>query len=338
MTRFLLRRALTAVLVLLGTTVVTFLLARVIPANPAVTYLGPKARPEDVERVTRELGLDQPLPVQYGRYLAALVRGDWGFSVGSKRPVLTEIGERLPATLELLVTAMTVAAVCGVVLGVVAARRQGRLADHVVRLLAIGGVSMPAFWLGLILQVVFFGRLGWLPPTGRLDSDLEFVAPLSSITGFDLLDAALTGNGAALGSAAAHLVLPALTLAAYPAGVLARMTRATMVEALSHDSIRTARAYGISERLVHWRIALRNALPPVTTVLGLTCAYALTGAFFVEVVFNWPGLGQYAAQALLNVDYPAIMGITVLGAVAYVLVNVGVDLAQARLDPRVRLT
>jgi peptide/nickel transport system permease protein len=333
--RFLLRRALTAVLVLLGTTVVTFLLARVIPANPAVTYLGPKARPEDVERVTRELGLDQPLPVQYGRYLAALVRGDWGTSVGSKRPVLTEIGERLPATLELLVTAMTVAAVCGVVLGVVAARRQGRLADHMVRLLAIGGVSMPAFWLGLILQVVFFGRLGWLPPTGRLDSDLEFTAPLTSVTGFTVLDAALTGNGAALGSAAAHLVLPALTLAAYPAGVLARMTRATMVEALGQDSIRTARAYGIPERLVHWRIALRNALPPVVTVIGILFWFLLGGAVLVETIFAWGGLGQYAVESVINSDYAPVQAVVLVTAVFTTVVFLLVDIAYYLLDPRI---
>jgi peptide/nickel transport system permease protein len=338
MLRFLLRRAGAALLVLLGTTLVTFILARVVPANPALSYLGPKARPEELAQIERQLGLDQPLPVQYGRYLWDLVRGDWGFSIGTKQPVVTEIFQRLPATLELLTVAMLVAVGAGVALGVIAAARQNRFLDHVIRLLAIGGVSMPAFWLGLLLQVFVFGRLGLFELTGRLDPDLEFTRPLADITGFHLVDALLTGNTTALADAASHLVLPALTLAAYPLGVIARMTRASMLEALGGDHIRAARAYGLAERIVYWRVALRNALPPTTTVVGLTMAYSLTGAFFVEVVFNWPGLGQYAATALLNADYPVIMGITLLGATGYILVNLVVDIVQARLDPRVRLS
>lgn len=338
MPRFLLRRAGTALLVLIGTTLVTFLLARVVPANPALSYLGPKARPDEIARIEVELGLDQPLPVQYARYLWDLVRGDWGTSIGTKQPVTDEIFGRLPATLELLLVAMTLACIVGVVLGVLAAARRNRLLDHVIRLLAIGGVSMPAFWLGLLLQVIVFGQLGLFDLTGRLDPDLEFTDPLRDVTGFHLVDALLTGHLVALGDAASHLVLPALTLAAYPIGVIARMTRASMLETLAADHIRAARAYGLRERAVHWRVALRNALPPTTTVVGLTMAYSLTGTFFVEVVFNWPGLGQFASTALLNVDYPVIMGITLFGATGYVLVNLFVDLVQARLDPRVRLS
>lgn len=338
MARFLLRRAGAALLVLFGTTLVTFLLARVVPADPALSYLGPRARPEEIARIRAKLGLDEPLPVQYVRYLADLVRGDWGVSIGTKQPVVSEIFGRLPATLELLAVAMLIACLVGVALGVVAAARQHRFLDHLIRLLAIGGVSMPAFWLGLLLQVIVFGRLGWFELTGRLDPDLEFTRPLRNITGFHLVDAMLTGNTTALTDAASHLVLPALTLAAYPIGVIARMTRASMLEILAADHVRAARAYGLSERTVHWRIALRGALPPTATVAGLTLAYCLTGAFFVEVVFNWPGLGQFASTALLNVDYPAIMGITLLGASGYILVNLAVDLVQARLDPRVRLS
>lgn len=337
MVRFVLRRLVTAALVLTGVTLVTFLLARVVPANPAVAYIGPRARPEEIARVERRLGLDQPLPEQYLRYLSDLVRGDWGRSIGTKRPVLTEIGERLPATLELLGVAMLLATAVGVALGVIAAVRQHGPLDHVIRLVSIGGVSVPAFWLGLILQVVFFRQLGVLPVAGRLDPALEQAGPIADLTGFYLLDATLTGDWQGLGSAARHLALPAVTLAAYPAGVVARMTRATMLEALASDYVRAARAYGVRERVIRWRIALRNAVPPTTTVLGLTAAYALTGTFFVETVFNWPGLGRFAVAALLNVDYPAIMGITLLGAATYVLVNLGVDLLQARLDPRVRL-
>lgn len=338
MLRFLARRGGGALLVLLGTTLVTFILARVVPANPAVSYLGSKARPEELARITHDLGLDRPLPVQYVRYLWDLLCGDWGTSIATKQPVLTEILDRIPATLELLAVAMVIACMAGVSLGVLAAVRQNRFLDHLIRFLAIGGISMPAFWLGLLLQVVVFGGLGLFELTGRLDPDLEFTQPLRELTGFHLIDAALTVNGAAFADAASHLVLPALTLAAYPLGVIARMTRASMLEALAADHIRAARAFGVPERVVSWRIALRNALPPAATVAGLTLAYSLTGAFFVEVVFNWPGLGQFAATALLNVDYPVIMGITLLGAMGYIVVNLAVDLVQARLDPRVRLS
>lgn len=338
MLRFVVRRLGGSVLVLLGTTLVTFILARVVPADPAVSYLGSKARPDELARISHELGLDRPLPVQYGGYLWDLLHGDWGTSIATKQPVLGEILHRVPATVELLAVAMVVAGVAGVALGVLAAVRHNRVLDHLIRFLAIGGISMPAFWLGLLLQVVVFGQLGLFELTGRLDPDLEFTRPLADVTGFHLIDAAVTGNGTAFADAASHLVLPALTLAAYPLGVIARMTRASMLEALSADHVRAARAYGISERVVAWRIALRNALPPTATVAGLTLAYSLTGTFFVEVVFNWPGLGQFAATALLNVDYPVIMGITLFGAVGYIVVNLVVDLVQARLDPRVTLS
>ncbi|MGH3239075.1 MAG: ABC transporter permease [Spirillospora sp.] len=336
--RFLLRRLRGSALVLLGVSVITFVLARVVPSNPALAYLGPKATPEQAEQVRETLGLDEPLPVQYGTYISGVFRGDWGTSIGTKRPVLDEITGRLPSTLELVGAAMVIALLSGVVLGVLAARRPGRLADHAIRVASIAGVSVPAFWLGLLLQLVAFGRLDLLPPTGETSSDLPYIAPITHITGMNLLDSLLTGNWTALSDVAAHLVLPAVTLAAYPMGAIARMTRATMLETLAQDHIRVARAYGVPERTIRWRIALRGALPPTATVVGLTAAYGLTGAFFVEVVFDRPGLGRYAATSLLSLDYPAIMGITLLGAVAYVLVNLAVDLAQARLDPRVGLT
>ncbi len=338
MLRFVLRRTLAAGGVVVVLTFVTFLLARVVPSDPAAVYIGPKARPEELARVREKLGLDEPLLLQYLIYLRDMLTGDWGTSIGTKRPVLTEILTRLPATLELITVAMTLAVVLGVGLGVLAARRPGRPVDALVRVLSIGGVSMPAFWLGLLLQVVFVGRLGLFPATGRLDRTLEYVHPLSSITGFNLVDSLLTANWAAFTSSFAHIVLPAVTLAAYPTGLMARMTRATMREVLEQDYVLAARAFGLRERYVVWRLALRNAIPPTLTVLGLTVAYALTGTFFVEVVFNWPGIGLFATQALLNVDYPSIMGITLLAAVGYLMVNLVVDVVQARLDPRVRLT
>ena len=337
MTRFILRRLAGSALVLLGLSVITFALARVVPSNPAAIYIGPKARPEDIARVTQELGLDRPLPVQYLTYMGDMLTGNWGTSIGTKRPVLEEIFGRLPATLELIGAAMLLAVPLGILLGVLSARWQRRPPDLVVRVVSIVGVSIPAFWLGLLLQVVFFRTLGLLPLTGRVDADLRFTSPIVEVTGLYLVDTLLAGNWTALRDVAWHLVLPAVTLAAYPIGLIARMTRASMLEAIGQDYVRAARAAGIRESLITYRLALKNALIPVTTVVGLTLAYSLTGTFFVEVVFNWPGLGTFAVKGLLNLDYPVVMGITLFGAIAYVVINLAVDLAQSWLDPRTRL-
>ena len=337
MTRFILRRLAGSALVLLGLSVITFALARVVPSNPAAIYIGPKARPEDIARVTQELGLDRPLPVQYLTYMGDMLTGNWGTSIGTKRPVLEEIFGRLPATLELIGAAMLLAVPLGILLGVLSARWQRRPPDLVVRIVSIVGVSIPAFWLGLLLQVVFFRTLGLLPLTGRVDADLRFTSPIVDVTGLYLVDTLLAGNWTALRDVAWHLVLPAVTLAAYPIGLIARMTRASMLEAIGQDYVRAARAAGIRESLITYRLALKNALIPVTTVVGLTLAYSLTGTFFVEVVFNWPGLGTFAVKGLLNLDYPVVMGITLFGAIAYVVINLAVDLAQSWLDPRTRL-
>ena len=337
MTRFVLRRLAGSALVLLGLSLITFALARVIPSNPAATYIGPKARPDDVARVAHQLGLDRPLPLQYLTYMAQMLTGDWGTSIGTKRPVLPEILNRLPATLELIFAAMLIAIPVGIGLGILSARWRGHLPDAGVRVVALIGVSLPAFFLGLILQVIFFRNLGWLPLTGRTDSDLRFVAPITSITGVYLVDSLLTLNLHAAIDVGYHLILPALTLALYPIGLIARMTRASMIETMGRDHIRAARAFGISERRIVGRLALRNALLPVLTVVGLVMAYSLTGSFFVEVVFGWPGLGTFAVKGILNVDYPVIMGITLFGAAFYVVINLVVDILQGVLDPRIRV-
>ena len=337
MTRFLARRLGGSVIVLLGLSIITFVLARVVPSNAAAVFIGPRARPDDIARVSHQLGLDRPLPVQYLTYMVQMLTGDWGTSIGTKRPVLGEILSRLPATLELILAAMLIAIPLGLLLGILSARRPGSLPDSGVRVLTLIGVSLPAFFLGLILQVVFFRSLDLLPLAGRVDSDLRFTSPITPVTGFLTVDALLGLNGRAFVDVMWHLVLPALTLAAYPIGLIARMTRASMLETMSRDYVRTARAYGIGERRIHGRLALRNALLPVLTVIGLVLAYSLTGTFFVEVVFNWPGLGTFAVKAILNVDYPAIMGITLFGAAFYLIVNFVVDVLQAWLDPRIRL-
>ncbi|MFF2273490.1 ABC transporter permease [Agromyces sp. NPDC058136] len=338
MLRFLVSRLGTAVLVLFVLTLVVFVLSRVIPADPAVVYAGPKAPPEELERIREKLGFDQPIVVQYFSYLGGLVTGDWGDSLATKRPVLDELATRLPATLELLFAAMLIAVVIGILLGVIAAKRPGGPLDGVIRFLAIGGVSMPAFWLGLLLQVLFVGQLKLLPATGQFSTEVDYLSPITTVTGFPLFDSLITGNWAAYSDGLAHLVLPAITLAAYPLGLIARMTRASMLEVQGQDFIFTANAYGLRDALIRWKLALKNAMPPTMTIIGLAAAYALTGTFFVEVVFNWPGIGQFAAGAMLAVDYPAIMAITLLGAAGYLIANLVVDLVQARLDPRVRLS
>ena len=338
MTRHLARVAASAAAVLLVLTVATFVLARVLPSDPALAYIGPKATAAQAARIRAQLGLDQPLPEQYIHYLVRLLHGDWGYSLATKRPVLSEVADRLPATLELIAASTLLSAVLGIGLGVVAARREGGRVDALVRLVSIGGVSMPAFWLGLLLQVAFVDRLGLLPATGAFSSTLRFVDPIRSITGFPLLDSLLTGNWTALSDGLSHLVLPAVTLAAYQVGLVARMTRASMVEVLAQDHIVAARAYGLRERAIVWTLALRGALSPTLTVLGMAVAYSLTGTFFVETVFNWPGIGQFATQTMLAVDYPSIMAITLLGAAGYLLTNAVVDVLQARVDPRVRLS
>ncbi|MEU9240758.1 ABC transporter permease [Streptomyces sp. NPDC048385] len=336
MFRHLARLVASSAAVLLTLTMVTFVLARVLPSDPAVAYIGPKATAAQTARLRAELGLDQPLTVQYGKYLAGLVRGDWGYSLTTKRSVLGEIAGRLPATLELIGAAMVLAALLGTVLGVVAATRPGGRLDGLIRLLSIGGVSMPAFWLGLLLQVLFVDRLHLFPATGEFSNTLKFTDPIRGVTGFPLLDSVLTGNWTAFSDGFGHLILPAVTLAAYPLGLVARMTRASMIEVLSQGHITAARAYGLREPVIVWSLALRNALPPTLTVLGMAVAYSLTGTFFVETVFNWPGIGQFATETMLAVDYPSIMAVTLLGAVGYLVANAAVDLLQAKIDPRVR--
>ena len=333
-----LRRFAGSALVLLGVSAITFALARVIPSNAAALYIGPRARPDDIARVSAQLGLDRPLPIQYLTYIRDVLTGDWGTSIGTKRPVLEEIAGRLPATLELIIAAMFIAIPLGIALGVLSARWQGRVPDVLVRIVSIAGVSLPAFFLAILLQILFFRLLDVLPLAGRSSTDLRFSDPIMPVTGFLVIDTILAGNVRALADALLHLVLPAVTLAAYPLGLIARMTRSAMLETLGQDHIRTARAYGLSSSLINYRLALRNAILPVLTVIGLTLAYSLTGSFFVEVVYNWPGLGTFAVRSLLNVDYPAVMGIALFGAVGYVLINLLVDLGQAWLDPRIRLT
>jgi ABC-type dipeptide/oligopeptide/nickel transport system permease component len=335
--RWVARRLLASLITLFGITTITFLLARVVPSDPAVVYIGPLARPAEIARVTKQLGLDRPIYVQYGSYLRELANGDWGRSLATKEPVLGGIATRLPATLELIFVAMALALAIGIPLGILAAYRKGGVSDTGVRVGSVIGISIPVFWLGLLLQVLMAQWLHLLPATSRISLETSVLHPIPKVTGFLLVDSLVSGDWSGFHDAAMHIILPAITLAAYPAALITRMTRAAMLDVLGQDYIRTARTFGLGERLVLWRLALRNAMPTTLTVSGLSLAYLITGSFFVEIVFDWPGIGQYATNALLNVDYPAIMGITLLGAFAFLTINFVVDLIQAKLDPRIRL-
>jgi peptide/nickel transport system permease protein len=337
-TRFLVRRVALAGLVVAGVVILTFVVARVVPGDPAATWAGPRARPAQIERAREQLGLERPLPVQIARYLGGIARGDWGLSLRTRRPVLEDIARRAPASIELVTAAMLLALAVGVPLGLVAARWKGRAPDVLSRLAAIVGVSMPSFWLAIVLQLAFFQWLDVLPVAGSYDPDLDYTSPLRTITNMPIVDALLTGNWAVLWSALRHVVLPAVVIAAYPAGVTTRLIRASVLDTIGEDHVRMVRALGFTERSVFARFALRHAWSPVVAVLALVFAYALVNTFLVEAIFNRPGLGSYAADAIGALDTPAIVGVTLFVALVYVLGNLVVDVVQALIDPRIRVT
>jgi peptide/nickel transport system permease protein len=337
-TRFVVRRLALAALVVVGVVILTFVVARVVPGDPASTWAGPRARPEQIERAREELGLDRPLPAQIGQYLAGIATGDWGVSLRTRRPVLQDIGRRAPASIELVAIAMLLAIAVGVPLGLIAARWKGRFPDLGSRLVAIVGVSMPSFWLAIVLQLVFFQRLHILPVAGTYDPNLDYTSPLHSITNMPIVDSLITGNWVVFGSALRHVVLPAIVIAAYPAGVITRMVRASVLDTVGEDHVRMVRALGFSERSVFARFALRHAWSPVVALLALVFAYALVNTFLVEAIFNRPGLGSYAADAIGALDTPAILGVTLFVGIVYVLGNLVVDIVQAMIDPRIRVS
>jgi len=331
--RYIAKRLLYLVPILIGVTFITFAVAQVIPGDPARMAAGPHARPEQVETIRKEYGLDKPWPVQYWRYLNRLARGDLGKSIQSFRPVAEDLREFFPATVELTVFAVILTVVVGVPLGVISAVRKGRSIDHLMRVMAMTGVSMPTFWLGLLLQLVFYRLLGWFPSGGRLDT---FVTPPPAYTGLYLVDSLLARDWTAFGNALVHLVLPGVTLAYSSLAMMARMTRSSMLETLREDYIRTARAKGLAEAVVIYKHALRNALIPVVTVVGLQFGYLLAGTFMVETIFSWPGMGLYALRSVMSLDFPALMGAVLIATLVYVLINLLVDVTYALLNPQLR--
>ncbi|MDR3537623.1 MAG: ABC transporter permease [Acetobacteraceae bacterium] len=319
---------------LFGLVLVTFLIGRAMPIDPVIAIAGDHAPPDVIARVRLEMGLDQPLPVQFWIYLRNLLHGDLGHSVMTSRAVTEDIARFFPATLELATTAMIVAVLLGVPLGVVAAWRQGSRFDHVVRVFSLAGQSVPVFVLGLVCLLVFYAKLGIAPGTGQLDVAYEGLVP--HITGMLVLDAALDGDWDEFWDAAAHLVQPAAVLAYFSMAYITRMTRAFMIEALSGEYIVTARAKGLSASRILWRHAFGNITVRLVTVLALAYAGLLEGAVITETVFSWPGIGLYLTGSLLNADMNAVLGATLVIGLVYLVLNLLSDLAYSLLDPRVR--
>jgi len=295
--------------------------------------LGDHATDAQIAQFRAEYHLDRPLPEQYLTYATGILRGDLGRSIRTRRSVADDLADSFPATLELSFAALLISIVLGVPAGVWSAISRGRLPDLVVRVLSLAGGSLPVFWLGLIVIGLFYYQLGWFPGGGRLDT---FVPPPPTRTGLYVLDSILAGDLTALRSSLVHLVLPALTLGYFSTAVIARMTRSSMLEVLGQDYMRTARAKGLREPVIVLRHALRNALIPTVTIIGLTFGSLLSGAVLTETIFSWPGLGRYATASAVSLDFPAVLGVTLLAAVVYPVANLIVDVAYYWLDPRIQ--
>jgi peptide/nickel transport system permease protein len=318
--------------VLLGVSIVVFFMVRAIPGDPAQLLLGQQATQEQVQQVRENMGLDKPVFVQYGIFLADALRGDLGDSIVTGRPVTTELFARFPATLELTAFAMLVAILVGVPVGVISAVKQYSWLDKVTSVLSLIGISMPIFWLAMILIVIFFVNLGLLPFPGRLGTGYA----VTSITGLVLVDSLLTLNFPAFWDGLLHLIMPAIALGTIPMAVVMRMTRSSMLEVMGEDYVRTARAKGVIPWRVVFKHALRNAMLPTVTVIGLQAGLLMGGAVITETIFSWPGVGQIAYDSINRRDYAMIQGVVLYGALLFVLVNLLVDVLYAVLDPRVR--
>ncbi|HQY29695.1 MAG TPA: ABC transporter permease [Thermomicrobiales bacterium] len=330
------RRLLQSLVVLFFVSMATFTLMHAVPGDPLAAVIGERQadRPEVRQALERRYGLDKPLPVQYVYYVKAVVlHGDLGTTITTRRPVATELGKFVPATIELSMAAMLFAIGVGVPLGIIAAIRQNRWQDNLARFLSLVGTAMPVFWLGLLASYVISFKLRWLPRAGFKDTGMSIP---ERVTGFMSVDAVIAGDWAFLESYLRHMILPAVVLGAYAMGIISRMLRSSLLTALQDDYVRTARAKGLGEFRVVSGHALRNALIPTITVIGLTFASLLAGAVLTETIFSWPGVGQFAVNMALKLDYPGLLGATLFVAVAYILVNLAVDITYGFLDPRIR--
>lgn len=330
--RFAMRRLALMIFVLLGVTLITFVLTHIVPVNPVLALVGDHAPESVVKQAERSFGLDQPLPVQYLLYLQGLLHGNLGVSIADDRPVGTDLAQYLPATIELSIAAIVVAVVVGLVTGIISALYVNRWPDQIARVFSLFGVSLPVFFTALLFLGIFYVKLGWLPGPGQLGT---YTYPPPRITGMVVVDSLLTGDWPAFTDALRHLLLPAVVLGWSSAGIIARMTRSSLLEVLGLDYVRTAYAKGLRTRRVILHHALPNALIPTVTVIGLAFGSLLQGAVLTETIFSWPGIGRYATFSVIQVDVPAVMGVTIIAAVIYSVVNLVVDLLYARLNPRI---
>jgi len=333
MTRYIVKRILWIPVVLWLVATLVFFLTHLVPGSAIRILLGPHAGEEQIRHAIKEYGLDKPLWNQYLVYIGKLVRGDMGHSIVTRRPVLRELVTYFPATLELTLVSLILIIVMGVALGVVAAVHRNSILDVLARGIAVGGVAMPQFWLGLMLILLFSYHLGWLPMGGRLDLTLS---PPQKLTGMYVLDSLLTGNWRTLGNAILHLILPAVTLAITNLSTTTAMVRSSMLRTLNEDFVLMAKAYGHSAFKVHYVYALKNSLISAVSVVGLTSGYLLGGAVLVETVFDWPGMGLFAARSILHVDYAPVVGVALFIAFVYAVINLITDILYALLDPRIR--
>jgi peptide/nickel transport system permease protein len=333
MIRFIVRRLLQLIPTLFGLSLLLFAWLHRLPGGPETSILGERGTPELRARIRAQMGLDEPIWVQYSRFMKRMLQGDFGTSIGTRRPVTTEFLDRFPGTVELTITAMIIAVGVGIPLGYLAARRRGSWIDHLSVGGSLLGICTPVFFLAYLLKLVFAVKLGWLPTTGRQDVTLD----ATRITGFFVLDGVLTREWDASANAIRHLILPGLALASIPLAVIVRITRASVLEVLQEDYVRTAEAKGLTESVVRRRHILRNAMLPVATTLGLISGALLSGAVLTETVFAFTGIGSFLAESIDRRDYPVLMGFIMLIAVIYVLVNLIVDVSYTFIDPRVRV-
>jgi len=333
MLAYFIRRLLILIPTLLGVSIIVFLMLRFTPGDPAELLLGERATDEALAQIREHLGLNEPLYVQYGLFLKRLMKGDLGETIWSRQKVWIEVKERFPATIELSVAALLISCFFGILFGIISATRQYSIFDYLSMLGALIGVSMPIFWLGLVFMLIFSVHLGWLPLSGRLSIDVD----IEVITNFYILDAVLTRNWVALKDALWHIIMPAVTLSTIPTAIVARMTRSSMLEVLRQDYIKTAKAKGLSRFMVTFKHALRNALIPVVTTIGLQFGVALGGAILTETIFAWPGVGKWMFDAVMKRDYMVIQGGTLVIAAVFVVINLAVDMLYAVINPRINV-
>lgn len=332
--RLIVRRLFFLIFVLFGLSMITFALSHVVNGNPARLMAGPRASQATVEKIKEKYGLNDPVPEQYVNYVKGVLRGDLGDSFTTRRPVSEDLTKYLPATLELGFYAFVVSTLIGIPLGVLSAVKRDKLPDHIARFVSISGLALPVFWLAIMVQFVFFGKLGWFPDGGRLP--MGYPVP-PKVTSFYTIDALLAGDWSTFTLSLKHLFLPMIVLAYGSLAVITRMVRSGMLEVLNQDYIRTARSKGITSGNVIRHHAMKNAMLPTVTSLGLQIGLLLSGAFLVEIVFSWPGIGRYAVDAIQRQDYNATMATTLVIAIVFVLMNLVVDILYIFLDPRIRM-